>query len=89
MVLTLTTLAIIGNLPISYVSVARNWLINPLTVIYSAFGPANAEGTWEDSTKQLFEDEGEEDRLNIGPTVTDDGIIAFGVSRTAFSSHNS
>ena len=79
-ILPMTVLAATGNRSIPYVSLARERIINPLTVIHSAFEPMDAR-TWINDPEESFSPAKEEDRLNVGPMLMDNGAIAFGVSR--------
>jgi hypothetical protein len=74
--------AALGSYSTPYVPLARMRLLDPLTVIHSAFGPMEVGRSWKDDTKKLFSFASEEDRLNVGPMLMDQGDIAFGVSRT-------
>jgi hypothetical protein len=64
-----------------YVTLARKRIIDPLTVIRSAFGPAEAHRSWAGDPEKLFTVANEEDRLNVGPKLISEGKVAFGVSR--------
>lgn len=79
--LSMTVFAALASRSILYVPLARRRLVEPLTVIRSAFDPAAADRSWEESAINLFSVAGEEDRLNIGPMLTDEGNTEFGVSR--------
>ncbi|KAJ7193431.1 hypothetical protein GGX14DRAFT_405497 [Mycena pura] len=68
----------------AYASLARMRLMDPLTMINAAYGPLDASRTWKEDSKALFGVEGEQDRLNVGPTTLPDGSVAFGVSRAFF-----
>jgi hypothetical protein len=63
-----------------YVRLARERVIDPLTVIHTAFDIADAQRSWEESATKLFSTAGDEDRLNIGPVLVDEGKTAFGIS---------
>jgi len=80
-VLPLTVLAATGSRSMPYVTLARDRIINPLTVIQSAFEPIDARRTWTNDPEKLFSVAKEEDRLNVGPMLTEEGDIMFGVSR--------
>ena len=64
-----------------YVTLARQRLTDPLTVVHSAFGRMEARKTWNDSPDKMFSVEDEEDRLNVGPVELDNGDMAFGITR--------
>ncbi len=80
-ILPMTVLAATGSRSIPYVTLARERIINPLTVIHSAFEPVDVRRTWTNDPEKLFSVAKEEDRLNVGPMLTDEGAITFGVSR--------
>src|ERR1700734_3140003 len=80
-ILPMTVLAATGSRSIPYVTLARERIINPLTVIHSAFEPMDARRTWTNDPEKLFSTAKEEDRLNVGPMLADEGAISFGVSR--------
>ncbi|KIM74262.1 hypothetical protein PILCRDRAFT_828428 [Piloderma croceum F 1598] len=80
-ILPMTMLAATGSRSIPYVTLARERIINPLTVIHSAFEHIDARRTWTNDPEKLFSTAKEEDRLNVGPMLTDDGAITFGISR--------
>jgi hypothetical protein len=79
--LVVAILAALASSSTPYVVLTRQRLINPLTAIHSAFDHVEAERTWEDSVEKLFSAATEEDRLNVGPMLVDEGTTAFGVSR--------
>jgi hypothetical protein len=64
-----------------HVTLARQRLIDPLTVVHSAFDSVEGDRTWENSTTKLFSIASDKDRLNVGPMFMDDGVTVFGVSR--------
>jgi hypothetical protein len=64
-----------------YVRLARERVIDPLTVIQSAFDIVDVQRSWEESAIKLFSVAGDEDRLNIGPMLVDEGNTVFGISR--------
>jgi hypothetical protein len=74
-------LAVRGYRSAPYVALARQRLVDPFTVIYSAFDCVDVDRSWEESTTKLFSIAGDEDRLNVGPMLIDGGDAVFGVSK--------
>jgi hypothetical protein len=64
-----------------YITLARERIIDPLTVVHSAFGPMEAHRSWTGDPEKLFTVANEEDRLNVGLMLISKGKVAFGVSR--------
>lgn len=79
--LPITVIAALGSFSTPYMTLARERLVDPLTVVHTAFDPMEVPRSWKDSSEKLFSSATEEDRLNIGPILTDEGSIAFGISR--------
>jgi hypothetical protein len=72
-------LAVRGYRSTPYVALARQRLVDPFTVIYSAFDRVDVDRSWEESNTKLFSVASDEDRLNVGPMLIDDGDAVFGV----------
>lgn len=77
----MTVFAVIASCSTPYATLARERLVDPFTVIHSAFDPVGVHRSWEESATKLFSVASEEDRLNVGPMLVDEGGTAFGVSR--------
>ena len=79
--LPITVIAALGSSSTPYMALARERLVDPLTVVHTAFDPMEAPRSWKHSSEKLFSAATEEDRLNIGPMLMDEGSISFGISR--------
>lgn len=80
-VAVVTVLAAHGLSSEPYADLARNRLIEPLSIIHGAFAEPRPQESWEKSVDELFTVEKEEDRLNVGPMELDSGHVAFGISK--------
>jgi hypothetical protein len=83
-VLFLTVSAVLASTASPYTLLARKRLTEPLTAVYTAYGRAEPHCTWEQSNERLFSVETGLDRLSVGPTTSNAGGLAFGVSRAVF-----
>ena len=80
-ILPMTIFAALASRSKLHVALARQRLIDPLTVVHSAFDSVEGDRTWESSTTKLFSVASDKDRLNVGPMFMGEGATAFGVSR--------
>ena len=80
-ILPIAVIATLGSSSIPYMTLARERLVDPLTVVHTAFDPMEVPRSWKDSSEKLFSAANEEDRLNIGPMLVNEGSVAFGISR--------
>lgn len=80
-ILPIAVIAALGSSSIPYMTLARERLVDPLTVVHTAFDPMEVPRSWKDSSEKLFSVANEEDRLNIGPMLVNEGSVAFGISR--------
>ncbi|KAF7353875.1 hypothetical protein MVEN_01073400 [Mycena venus] len=81
LVLFLTISAVLASSASPYTLLARNRLAEPLTAVHAAYGRAEPHRTWEQSNERLFSVETGLDRLSVGPTTSNAGGLAFGISR--------
>ncbi|KAJ7041962.1 hypothetical protein C8F04DRAFT_1176619 [Mycena alexandri] len=81
LVLFLTISAVLASSASPYTLLARNRLAEPLTAVHTAYGRAEPHRTWEQSNQRLFSVETGLDRLSVGPTTSNAGGLAFGISR--------
>ncbi|KAJ7765711.1 hypothetical protein B0H16DRAFT_1883138 [Mycena metata] len=81
LILFLTISAILASNASPYTLLARNRLAEPLTAVHTAYGRAEPHRTWEQSNQRLFSVETGLDRLSVGPTTSNAGGLAFGISR--------
>jgi CubicO group peptidase (beta-lactamase class C family) len=79
-VFVITVHAVLRSASTPYVALARDRLIDPLTLVHTAFGSTESQQTWKANSKRLFSNECDQDRLNVGPIHCASGGIAFGVS---------
>ncbi|KAJ6500800.1 hypothetical protein C8R45DRAFT_1092865 [Mycena sanguinolenta] len=86
LVLFLTVSAVLASSASPYTLLARNRLAEPLTAVHTAYGRAEPHRTWEQSNQRLFSVETGLDRLSVGPTTSNAGGLAFGISRAVIAS---
>lgn len=80
-VIVVTVAAARGLSSEPYADLARNRLIDPLSIVHCAFGELKAQESWEKTVDEIFTVESEEDRLNVGPMELDNGHVAFGIAK--------
>ncbi|KAF7359074.1 hypothetical protein MSAN_01248500 [Mycena sanguinolenta] len=85
-VLFLTVSAVLASSASPYTLLARSRLAEPLTAVHTAYGRAEPHRTWEQSNQRLFSVETGLDRLSVGPTTSNAGGLAFGISRAVIAS---
>ncbi|KAF8191679.1 hypothetical protein K438DRAFT_1970659 [Mycena galopus ATCC 62051] len=84
-VLFLTVSSVLASSASPYTLLGRNRLADPLTAVHAAYGRAEAHRTWEQSNHRLFSVETGLDRLSVGPTTSNAGGLAFGISRAVIA----
>ncbi|KAJ7184580.1 hypothetical protein C8R46DRAFT_1299748 [Mycena filopes] len=81
LIVFLTIAAVRASSASPYTLLARNRLAEPLTAVHAAYGRAEPHRTWEQTNQRLFSVETGLDRLSVGPTTSNAGGLAFGISR--------